>query len=98
MSAVRARLSKQQQSEEKVGIDHESPKRRFLALSQSHQTYGTHFSLMVTSWDLPLTHSVTPPSSTLRHENSIGSFFVLAQNRRVGTFGDMGTVLWVRST
>ena len=96
VSAVRARLSKQQQqSEEKVGIDHESPKRRFLALSQSHQTYGTHFSLMVTSWDLPLTHSVTLPS-TLRHENSIGSFF--AQYRRVGTFGDMGTALWVRST
>lgn len=84
------RLSKQQQqSEEKVGIDHESPKRRFLALSQSHQTYGTHFSLMVTSWDLPLTHSVTLPS-TLRHENSIGSFFVLAQHRRVGRFGDTG--------
>ena len=89
MSAVRARLSKQQQSEEKVGIDHESPKRRFLALSQSHQTYGTHFSLMVTSWDLPLTHSVTLPS-TLRHENSIGSFFILAQHRRVGTFGGHG--------
>ena len=47
---------------------------------------------MVTSWDLPLTHSVTLPS-TLRHENSIGSFFVLAQHRRVGTLGDMGTVL-----
>ena len=47
------------QSEEKVGIDHESPKRHFLALSQSHQTYGTHFSLMVTSWDVPaLTHSL----------------------------------------
>ena len=52
---------------------------------------------MVTSWDLPLTHSVTLPS-TLRHENSIGSFFVLAQHRRVGTFGDTGTVLWIRST
>ena len=85
------RLSKQQ-SEEKVGIDHESPKRRFLALSQSHQTYGTHFSLMVTSWDLPLTHSVTLPS-TLRHENSIGSFFILAQHRRVGTFGGHGDYL-----
>ena len=85
-------MAKQWWRKEKVGIDHESPKRRFLALSQSHQTYGTHFSLMVTSWDLPLTHSVTLPS-TLRHENSIGSFFILAQHRRVGTFGDMGTVL-----